>query len=548
MVNRLSGFLSMLKTALVILLGAGSTQLLAQMTSTGSSAPKNLILIIGDGMGPQQIGLLEAYARQAPRSVIKDRTTAFSRLLAEGGVLGMSMTNAANVLSTDSAASATQLAIGRPSGPEMIGIDIEGNPAPTILEIANKLGKSTGLVSDVRLTHATPAAFAAHQPHRSLENEIAVEMLAAGVDVMLSGGLRHWVPQQANDPSTATYQQLQRITAGAVEIESRRKDERNLLEEARQQGYQLVFGKSQLEQAAGQKILGLFAASALPDAITAKRLRHNNGTIPTLTEMSAWAITALAKNNRGFFLVIEAGLIDWAAHYNDTGTMLHEMLVINEVLNHVLDWARDRDDTLVVVTADHETGGFGFSYSSADLPKPVRFPGSAFPGAQFQPNSNYGNQGILDKLHAQKLSYTGIFSENFDTLSEEQQTPLKLMELVNQNTEFDISLSQAARILTTAGNPYYVKDHDSLGYKIVPRMDVNAAFYSDPTDDNRLNLLAIEVANSQSVIWSNGNHTATPVMVFASGPRQATSQFIQLMDHRQLGQKLRKIVNDNRDH
>jgi alkaline phosphatase len=544
MVNRFSEFFPMLKIVLLILLGTGSAQLMAQMASTEHGAPKNLILIIGDGMGPQQIGLLEAYARQAPRSVVKDRTTAFTRMLAQGGVLGMSMTHAASVLNTDSASSATQLAIGKFSGPEMIGIDMDGNPVPTILEIAKKLGKSTGLVSDVRLTHATPASFAAHQPKRTMENEIAVEMLATGANVMLSGGLRHWIPQQANDPTTATHQNLKRITAGVVEIESERKDDLNLLEEARQQGYQLAFSKSQLEQAEGDKILGLFAVSALPDAITARRLRNNNGTIPTLTEMSATAIAALAKNDKGFFLVIEAGLIDWAAHYNDTGTMLHEMLVINEVLNHVLDWAGERDDTLVVVTADHETGGFGFSYSSVNLPKPVKFPGAAFPGVQFQPRVNYGNLDILDKLYAQKLSYGGIFFDNFDTLDEEQQTPQKLMELVNQNTEFHITQSQAARILTTAGNPYFVKDHDSLGYEIVPRMDVNAAFFSSPDDDNRQNLLAIEVANSQSVVWSNGNHTASPVMVFASGPKHSTAQFIQLMDHPQLGQKLIKIVKE----
>jgi alkaline phosphatase len=547
MVKWLSVFVPMLKIVLIILLGAGSTQSAAQTTTTGNGPPRNLILVIGDGMGPQQIGLLEAYARQAPRSIIENRTTAFTRLLADGGTLGMSMTNAANVLGTDSAASATQLATGKLSGPEMIGIDIDGKPHPTLLEIAHELGKSTGIVSNVRLTHATPASFAAHQPHRGLENEIAVDMLATGVDVMLSGGLRHWVPQQANDPGSATYQQLQRITGGAVAIESRREDDRNLLEEARQQGYELVFSESQMKQAKAGKILGLFAASAFPDAITARHLRNNNGTIPTLTEMSAKAIASLAENEMGFVLVIEAGLIDWAAHYNDTGTMLHEMLGINEVLNNVLDWAGNRDDTLVVVTADHETGGFGFSYSSADLPAAVAFPGSAFPGVQFQPGSNYGNPGILDKLHAQKLSYTGIFTDNFDTLPAQQQTPLTLMELVNQYTEFSITRSQAARVLATAANPYYVEGHDDLGYKIVPRMDVNAAFYSSPGDDNRQNLLAIEVANSQSVVWSNGNHTATPVMVFASGPRHTTRQFIQVMDHPQLGNKLRKIVQAGND-
>ena len=127
-------------------------------------------MIIGDGMGPSQIGLLEAYARQAPESVIDGRQTAFTRMLAEGGVLGMSMTHTANVLNTESASSATQLSLGRPAGLNMIGVDSEGNPGLTLLERAKKQGKSTGLVSYVRLTHATPAAFAAHQPNRDFEN------------------------------------------------------------------------------------------------------------------------------------------------------------------------------------------------------------------------------------------------------------------------------------------------------------------------------------------------------------------------------------------
>jgi alkaline phosphatase len=531
-----------LKSLILCVLGMHGAQTLATIKTAEVAPPKNLILIIGDGMGPQQIGLLEAYARQAPNSVITSRKTAFTRLLDEGGALGMSMTNAAHSLNTDSAASATQLSIGKFSGPGMIGIDIDGNPDPSILALAKKRGKSTGLVSDVRLTHATPAAFAAHQPSRQSENEIAVQMLAAGPDVMLSGGLRHWLPLQANNKNTRTYGQLEQLTAGAVTLNSKRLDQRNLLAEARQQGYQLAFNKDQLAGTEG-KVLGLFAESALPDAITARRLKDSgDNTIPSLAEMSARAIDLLSVNEQGFVLVIEAGLIDWAGHYNDTGTMLHEMLVINEVLNDVLNWTAGRDDTLVVVTADHETGGFGFSYSSYNLPESVPFPGSAFPGEKFNPGNNYGHPQVLDKLYAQALSYSGIFSGEFDSLAPAEQTPAKLMELVNRYTEFDITLAQASRVLETADNPYYVEGDSSLGYKIVPRIDTNAAFFSDPKDDNRLNLLAIEVANLQSVTWSTGNHTSTPVMVFTSGPKQATEQFIQLMDHAQLGRKLRKVV------
>jgi len=495
---------------------------------------KNVIMIIGDGMGPQQVGLLLTYARQAPNSVVKDGVTAFDRILAEGGVLGISLTYAANNLVTESAASGTQLATGKPSGVEMIGVDQDGNPAKSILEYAKAQGKSTGLISDVRITHATTAAFAAHQPSRDLENEIAVDMLNTGPDVMLSGGLRHWIAIEANDKNSAVRKELEELTEGAVKIDSKREDSRNLVSEAQQQGYTLAFTKSQMEQTNG-KILGLFADSEMPDGITANRTRTDpNRLIPTLKEMSAKAIEVLSSNDKGFFLMIEAGRIDWAGHYNDTGTMLHEMLKINEVLNYVLDWVGKRDDTLIIVTADHETGGFGFSYSAADLPQARDLPGSLFKDRKFKPSFNYGDPDILDKLYEQKSSYEEIFFSKFDGLPEEKKTSLQLMKIINENTEFSIDEAQAARILETEENPFYIKGHDDLGSKKVPRMDVNDAFFTYQLDDNRQNLLAIEVATKQSVVWSTGTHTSTPVLVFAKGSGQATAPFSLVMHQSQI--------------
>ena len=100
----------------------------------------------------------------------------------------------------------------------------DGNSAESILEKAKKLGKSTGLVSDTRITHATPSGFAAHQSHRSLENEIAVDLLNNNVDVMLSGGLRYWIPESANDEQSAARQGLEALSEGSVRIKSKRKD------------------------------------------------------------------------------------------------------------------------------------------------------------------------------------------------------------------------------------------------------------------------------------------------------------------------------------
>lgn len=495
---------------------------------------KNVIMIIGDGMGPQQVGLLLSYARQAPHSVIANRITALDRMM-EQGRLGISMTYTADTLVTDSAASATQLATGKFAGAEMVGLDKDGNPQENIIEKARRMGKSTGLVSDTRITHATPAAFAAHQTHRSHENSIPEDLLATGADVMLSGGLSYWLPEQASDKNSKLHQQLEQLTGNSFEIKSSRKDAKNLLTVAQQKGYTVVFNKAQLQQAKG-KTLGLFAGSGMANGIVETQSRNDAQHVqPTLKEMSEQALEILSGNEQGFFLMIESGQIDWASHRNDTGLLLHEMLRFNDTLNAVLDWAEKRQDTLIIVTADHETGGFGFSYSGADIPKPRSLPGAGFAGGTlFQPNFNFGNPDVLDKLYAQQLSYHDIFTL-FDNLPKNQQTPLKLTELVNRNTEFKITKAQALKILATEANPLYRAGHISLGKKIVPKMEVNGAFFVYQKD-NRENLLAQAVATSQQVVWATGTHTSTPVFVFVKGEEQIIRPFAKILHHTRLGQ------------
>jgi len=515
----------------------GCSKNLKHMGEPEPEVVKNVIMIIGDGMGPQQVGLLQAYAKQSAHSVLKNRQTAFERMLQDEGILGLSSTHAANVLVPDSAASGSQLASGKPSGSEMIGSDPNGNPTTSILEIAMSMNKSTGLVSDTRITHATPAAFAAHQTHRSLENEIAIDMLNLGPDVMFSGGLRHWIPAEANDKESEVFLELNKMTGGSLKIKSKRTDSRHLIIEAQQKGYSLAFTKSQMMQSKG-KTLGLFAYSALPDGILETKTKNDpHRSIPTLKEMSEKALQLLSQNKNGFFLMIEAGQIDWAAHNNDTGTMLHEMLRINETLNYVLDWAKNRNDTLIVVTADHETGGFGFTYSGTNLPEPKNLPGQLFKGKDYKPNFNFGSPEILNGIYRQKRSYYDIFNSLFDKLSPNEQTPHNLMEIVNQNTEFHITVDQASRILEKEDNPLYVEGHKYLWSKEVPKLDCHDSFFVYQMGDNRQNLLAIQVEEKQMVTWSTGTHTATPVLVFAKGPPKVRATYGQIMHHTQLAQK-----------
>ncbi|MDF1582643.1 MAG: alkaline phosphatase [Methyloprofundus sp.] len=496
--------------------------------SNATAAIKNVILVIGDGMGPQQVGLLLAYARQAPHSIIKNRSTAFDRLM-QNGQLSISLTHSADTLVTDSAASATQLATGHLARPEMIGIDQYGNAQENIISKAKRLGKATGLVSDTRITHATPAAFAAHQAHRSMESEIAADLLQAEPDIMLSAGLSYWLPESVNHTAYQPH-----FNGLAKNLKSKRHDQKDLLSAAKNKGYTLAFNKQQLQQAQG-KTLGLFADTSMVNGISEAQQQDNSlRQQPTLQEMTQQALSILEKNDQGFFLMVEAGQIDWAGHQNDTGLLLHEMLRINATLNTLLDWLKGREDTLLIVTADHETGGFGFSYSAGKLADPIYLPGDAFANKHsFQAQFSFGSPTILDRLYQQKLSYNDIF-KLFDGLPKQRQTSTELVSIINSNSEFPITEQQAQTILSIEENPLYIADHKYLGSHKVPKMVVNSAFFPYQSD-NRANLLAQAVAIQQQSVWSTGTHTSTPVYAFIQGPELALQPFKKILHHTDLG-------------
>ncbi|MEJ2766531.1 alkaline phosphatase [Photobacterium sp. MCCC 1A19761] len=517
----------------VTLAGCSAPEAVETTQVPGQPAPvKNVIMMIGDGMGPQQMGLLETYARYAPHSVYNGESTAMTKLVNDG-VLGMSLHSPKTAIVVDSACSATQLAAGVYSDSEMIGLDAQGNKVETILEKAKSMGKATGLVSDTRLTHATPAAFAAHQAHRSMENEIAVDMLSNQVDVMLSGGLRHWIPKSVNDKG-ASYSALMDQTGGHVKIKSKRKDERNLLTEAQQQGYALAFDRMQLDKAEGDKLLGLFSDSGMDNGIVYTQTKNDpNRSQPTLKEMTKKALDVLAKDPDGFFLMIEGGQIDWAGHNNDAGTMLHEMLKFDETVDYVYEWVKERNDTLLLVTADHETGSFGFSYSRSELPNPKMLPGDAFKEREFAPNFNFGEFGILDRLYGQKKSFGDIFAE-FGAL--ENQTPEALVKIVNRYSEFKIDLEQAKDILAMEENEYRVHGHSYLDEAHFPQVHDFKSFYVYG-EEIRMDLLGRALSEDQNTVWGTGTHTSTPVGVIAYGPQATTQAFSSLMHHTDVGQK-----------
>jgi alkaline phosphatase len=501
---------------------------------------RNVILLIGDGMGPQQVNLLMLYARYARGSKYPDRTAAIEHLMNDGEV-GVVRTEPHGAMVVDSAAAATQLATGHYAGSEMIGVDFRGEPVETVVEAAHRVGKSAGLVTDTRITHATPAAFAAHQPERHLENEIAADMLGNRVEVMLGGGLRHWVPQAANVRESAAYAALMQMTGSAYPATSSRADNRNLIHEAREH-YTLAFDRTALAAAKTTPLLGVFANSEMGDALVEEGARQNEATRrePSLVEMTTKSLELLAADPDGFFLMVEGGQIDWAGHNNDAGTMLHELLRFDAAIAVALDWAKGRDDTLVLVTADHETGGFGFSYAGRPVPAPVTLAGAAFREHPFAPNFNYAPPELLDLLDAQTKSYFTMTLE-FDALPPAEQTPDRLVEIVNGGSGVKIAREDAEAVLARTRNRNYIEGHPYLGSPTVPLIRDFEAFYVYG-ENLRMNQLGRRMAADQHVVWGAGTHTSTPVLIGAYGPEAAARQFAGILHATDVGRRMIALV------
>ncbi len=278
---------------------------------------KNVIFIIGDGTGLVQLTSGQ-YNLVGAEGLLHVQTMP---------VTGIVKTYAANSLITDSASGATAYSCGVKTDNGMIAQLPDGTDCKTVLELAEEKGLSTGLVSTSGVTHATPASYAAHVPSRGMYSEIANQYLNSGLEVILGGGTEFFVPSSEDG--------------------SRREDNRNLIEEFKSAGYQYVDTKEQLESASNGKLLGLFSVSGMP----------SEGRTPTLAEMSAKAINTLSKNENGFFLMIEGSQIDWGSHDNDTEYVLREVMDFDNAIKAALDFAKEDGETLVIVTADHETGG-----------------------------------------------------------------------------------------------------------------------------------------------------------------------------------------------
>lgn len=272
----------------------------------GDAVPKNIILFIGDGMGLSQV---------TAGKIVKGKLE-----MERCPVTGLVTTWSTSSLVTDSAAAATALATGAKTRNGSLGLTPDGKPLKNVAEYAKEKGKSTGVAVVCALTHATPAGFIVHVPGRKMDSEIAEQVAESDVDVLFGGGLNHFNP--TNNPSLPELQMKMPVAFTTEEF-------RNL--------------------GTPKKAAALLYPVHPPYATERE--------IP-LKELTQKAIQILSQDKDGFFLMVEGSQIDWAGHKSDGTNVVSEVVDFDNAVGAGLDFAEKNSETLVIVMADHETGGF----------------------------------------------------------------------------------------------------------------------------------------------------------------------------------------------
>ena len=244
--------------------------------------------------------------------------------------------------------------------------------------------------------------------------------------------------------------------------------------------------------------------------------------------------------------MIEGGQIDWAGHINDAGWMLHELLKFDEAVNAVYEWVKDRDDTLVVVTADHETGGFGFSYSRKNVPSAKTLTGNGMAGHQYKPNFNFGALDNIDRLYQQKRTFYDMMSQVSNDYSFVNTKAEQWFEVINQHSDFKVTLAQALEVSKREPNEYQQENHAYLSAKEFPKVNDFKSFYVYG-DDIHGNLIGRALSAEQNIVWGTGTHTASPVPVYVFGPPSITKQFSTMQHHTEIAQKMMKALFKDND-
>ena len=427
-----------------------------------AEGPKYVFLFIGDGMSVPQRMTAEEFSRKVGTGPLAMNSMPYT---------ATTRTCSFDSLVTDSAAAATAIACGEKTKNHYSGVDHDGKPIYSSAYYAKKAGKKVGILSTVTITHATPAGFYAHRNNRGDAYGISIDLADSGFDFFAGGGL------DVKDKNSTNHVQYAQCGDAYAYAQSK--------------GYRLVKTKEEflaLKPSDG-KILTKFTNGALSNTIDA------DGSQPTLAELVGKAIEML-DCEKGFFIMAEGGRIDWAGHGNDAATNLRDVLALDEAVKVALAFQEEHpDDTLVVVTGDHETGGMSMGFAGT------------------------GYAIFMDRLANQTMS-AGTFGDNVSKLFKENPDlkfdDVKPLIAKAFGFKFEGDPKEEPMVLSKGELADIVKafDHDVEFHKA--KIEENAQY-----DGEKRYLLGnacrLVMSHKCGIGWSSGAHTAMPVLTTAKG-------------------------------
>jgi alkaline phosphatase len=451
-----------------------------------AQTPKNIIIMFADGVAATQLEFgrySSELLRGQPFSVTAD--------VMRQGVMGLMSTLSNNAYVTDSAAAASAMSTGFKANNGAISTTPQGAAPATLMQDARKQGKKIGVVTTSMLYDASPAAFSVNAKSRRDYEFIVNQYLTLAPEVMLGGGADYFKPDGMDG--------------------GKRKDAQDVVEAFRKQGYSIARKTADLAQPLNQrnpKLLGLFADDAMGFAIDRDPTKQ-----PSLADMTASALKVLsAAPDKGFVLFVENENTDTAGHDNDVGALMHELWAFDDAVKVALAFRKRHPDTLVIVTGDHETGGF--SPTSAQRAK----------GSRASGHSLVVNADTLRVIGEFKMSFQEI-SDRMDAKAKEgadRDTVMAYLADLIQHNLPGMQMDEEVRAL--------------ILNKQAPSLNIRH-HHEPPTPAPALGLM---VARQTGLYWGSSGHTSEPATVSAIGPGAALFRGYQ--DNTDFARNLRRLL------
>lgn len=454
--------------------------------------PKYIFFFIGDGMTYPQITSAADYLGALKKDGVQQSRLSFM----DFPVSGSSETFDSTSFCPDSASTATSLSTGNKTLSGVLNMNEEKTVAyETIAEqLKKQLGYKIGIVSSVPINHATPAAYYAHQPSRSKYYEIGLELIDSGFDYFAGGGL--------------------------IAQKGRKGDRKDLITCAREKGFIVPQSKQQIRQLKPSTVPILAINPELSGLAFPYEIDRKEDEL-SLADFTRKGIDVL-KNDKGFFMMVEGGKIDWACHANDAATSIHDTIAFDQAVKEALSfYYQYPDDTLIVVTGDHETGGMTIGFSGTGY-------STYLPQLSLQKMSYEAFDEHIDSFRADHVAFEEvlpIIEENFGLIAPQNAQYGSNKNLILSDYEFQL-LHDAYNMSMIDPSIRSLTQKDKLSYG-----------YYEPFSVTITHLLN----NKSGIGWTSYSHTGLPTAVYAIG--QGAEFFAGNYDNTKVYEKLKGIAH-----